>query len=145
MAAGNNSLWHQVCDVVGLPELKQDARYLTPTLRAQNQATLRETLEAVFETEPVAHWLAAFAAAGVPSSPINSYAQALADPQVAHMGWVQEISLPNGKATRTFGSPFRVNGETLPIAAGPPALGEHTEEVLGQVDPEHLGTPMMPV
>ena len=145
MAAGNNSLWHQVCDVVGLAELKEDARYLTPSLRARNQEALRETLEAVFETEPVAHWLSAFAAAGVPSSPINTYSQALGDPQVAHMGWVQDITLPNGKATKTFGSPLRINGRTLPIRANPPALGAHTEEVLGKLDPQHLSTPMMPV
>ena len=55
MAAGNNSLWHQVCNVVALPELKDDERYLTPSLRAQNQNELRETLEAVFETKDVAH------------------------------------------------------------------------------------------
>ena len=145
MAAGNNSLWHHVCDVVVLPELKEDERYLTPTLRAQNQEALRETLEAVFETESVAHWLAAFAGAGVPCSPINTYSQALGDPQVAHMGWVQDITLPNGKATKTFGSPLRINGQTLPVRANPPALGEHTEEVLGKVDPQHLSTPMMPV
>ena len=133
MAAGNNSLWHQVCDVVKLPELKQDERYLTPTLRAENQEGLRETLESVFETESVSHWLSAFAAAGVPCSPINSYSQALDDPQVAHMGWVQDLTLANGKTTRTFGPPLRINGETLPIAARPPALGEHTEEVLSRL------------
>ena len=66
MAAGNNSLWHQVCDVVGLAELRQDERYLTPTLRAQNQEALCDTLETVFETKPVAHWLSAFTTAGVP-------------------------------------------------------------------------------
>ena len=145
MAAGNNSLWHSVCDVVDLPELKQDERYLTPTLRAQNQNVLRETLEAVFETKPVDHWLSAFATAGVPCSPINSYSQALGDPQVAHMGWVQDITLPNGNTTKTFGSPLRINGESLSIATGPPGLGEHTEEVLGKLDPEHLSTPIMPV
>ena len=141
MAAGNNSLWHQVCDVVGRPELKQDERYLTPTLRAENQDGLRETLESVFETESVSHWLSAFAAAGVPCSPINSYSQALDDPQVAHMGWVQDLTLANGKTTRTFGPPLRINGETLPIAARPPALGEHTAEVLKRLDPQTLNAP----
>ena len=143
MAAGNNSLWHHVCDVVALPELKEDERYLTPSLRAQNQNELRETLEAVFETKDVAHWLAAFAEAGVPCSPINSYSEALTDPQVDYMGWVQEITLPNGKVTKTFGSPLRINGATLPISANPPGLGEHTEEVLGKLDAASLSTPVM--
>ena len=143
MAAGNNSLWHHVCDVVALPELKEDERYLTPSLRAQNQNELRETLEAVFETKDVAHWLAAFAEVGVPCSPINSYSEALTDPQVDYMGWVQEITLPNGKVTKTFGSPLRINGATLPISANPPGLGEHTEEVLGKLDAASLSTPVM--
>ncbi len=143
MAAGNNSLWHSVCDVVALPELKEDERYLTPSLRAQNQDTLRVTLEEVFETKEVAHWLAAFAEVGVPCSPINSYSEALSDPQVEYMGWVQEITLPNGKVTKTFGSPLRINGATLPIAASPPGLGEHTEEVLGKLDAANLSTPVM--
>ena len=145
MAAGNNSLWHQVCDVVGLAKLKQDDRYLTPARRAENQEALRETLESVFETEPVSHWLASFAAAGVPCSPINTYSQALTDPQVEHMGWVQAITLPNGKAIRTFGSPVRINGETVPVFSRPPALGEHTEEVLRKIDPQRLGTSILPV
>ena len=143
MAAGNNSLWHHVCDVVALPELKEDERYLTPSLRAQNQNELRETLEAVFETKDVVHWLAAFAEAGVPCSPINSYSEALTDPQVDYMGWVQEITLPNGKVTKTFGSPLRINGATLSITANPPGLGEHTEEVLGKLDAANLSTPVM--
>lgn len=143
MAAGNNSLWHSVCDVVALPELKEDERYLTPSLRAQNQDALRLTLEEVFETKEVAHWLAAFAEVGVPCSPINSYSEALSDPQVEYMGWVQEITLPNGKVTKTFGSPLRINGATLPIAANPPGLGEHTEEVLGKLDAANLSTPVM--
>lgn len=143
MAAGNNSLWHHVCDVVALPELKEDERYLTPSLRAQNQNELRETLEAVFETKDVAHWLAAFSEVGVPCSPINSYSEALTDPQVDYMGWVQEITLPNGKVTKTFGSPLRINGATLPISANPPGLGEHTEEVLGKLDAASLSTPVM--
>ena len=119
-----------------MAELAQDERYLTPTLRAQNQEALRETLEAVFETQPVAHWLSSFAAAGVPCSPINTYSQALEDPQVAHMGWVQDLMLPNGQATKTFGSPLRANGETPAIRSGPPGLGEHTEDVLSRILPK---------
>lgn len=143
MAAGNNGLWHLVCDVVALPELKEDDRYLTPTLRARNQEVLRDTLEEVFQEKSVSHWLTAFANAGVPCSPINTYSQALSDPQVEHMGWVQALTLANGNETRTFGSPFRINGETAQIERRPPGLGEHTEEVLAKLDPQHLSTPVM--
>ena len=129
IAAGNHKLWLSVLDVVGLPKLAEDARFLTPTDRAQHQDALRELLEAVFHRQPVAHWIDAFNAAGVPHARINDYAAALADPQAAHMGWVQPLTLPNGQQTHTFASPVRLNGQGFPIRRPPPALGEHTAEI----------------
>jgi crotonobetainyl-CoA:carnitine CoA-transferase CaiB-like acyl-CoA transferase len=133
MAAGNNNLWASVCKVVELPALETDERYLNPTLRAENQTALKETLEAIFSKKPTSHWLQVFSEAGVPCSPINNYADALSDPQVEHMGWVQDLTLANGFKTKTFGSPMRINGETLKVNMRPPQLGEHTEEVLAQL------------
>ncbi|MGB1258278.1 MAG: CoA transferase, partial [Thiolinea sp.] len=133
MAAGNNNLWHLVCDVVECDELKADERFLNPTLRAQNQLELKNMLEAIFTQQSVAHWLEAFNAVGVPCSPINTYSQALADPQVEYMGWVQDLTLANGVATKTFASPLRINNETKPLRMRPPELGEHTDEVLAEL------------
>ena len=129
IAAGNHKLWLNVLDVVAMPDLAQDARFLTPTDRAQNQGALKVLLEAQFTQQPVAHWIDAFNAAGVPHARINDYAAALADPQTAHMGWVQPLTLPNGRQTRTFASPVRLNGQGSPIRRPPPDLGQHTAEI----------------
>ena len=129
IAAGNHKLWLSVLDVVKMPELAEDARFLTPTDRARNQAALKDILEAVFTRQPVAHWIDAFNAAGVPHARINDYAAALADPQTEHMGWVQPLTLPNGQQTRTFASPVRLNGQGFPIRRSPPELGQHTQEI----------------
>jgi crotonobetainyl-CoA:carnitine CoA-transferase CaiB-like acyl-CoA transferase len=67
---------------------------------------------------------------GVPCAPLNTYSAALADPQVAHYGWVQPLELANGVRTRTFGSPL---GRATPIRRRPPLLGEHTGEVLAEL------------
>ncbi|WP_144636257.1 CaiB/BaiF CoA transferase family protein [Bordetella genomosp. 13] len=131
MAAGNNALWKSVCEVVGRPELYADALYANTGLRARNQDTLRELLEVHFMQEDAVTWLERFRARGVPCAPINNYSDVLKDPQVEHMGWVQDLDLPNGKRTRSFGSPVRVGGATTPIRLRPPALGEHNDEILG--------------
>jgi crotonobetainyl-CoA:carnitine CoA-transferase CaiB-like acyl-CoA transferase len=136
MAAGNNALWHSVCEVVGMPELEKDGRYLTTTLRAQHQIALRETLEAVFKQHDATHWIEKFRQAGVPCAPINTYSQVLADEQVEHMQWVQPVELPNGVSTRTFVSPMRFCGETPGIRRRPPALGEHNDELLSPTGTE---------
>ena len=78
-------------------------------------------------------WPATFNAVGVPHARINDYASALADPQVAHMEWLQSIALPGGHMTQTFASPLRLNGQGFPIHLNPPALGEHTDDVLTRV------------
>ena len=129
IAAGNQQLWLKVVKAVNLPALANDSRFASTRERAANQTPLKEILEAEFRKASAAHWLRVFADAGVPHAAINDYAAALADAQVDHMGWVQPLRLPNGTMTRTFGSPVRLNGRTVPIYAPPPALGQHTDEI----------------
>ncbi|MFN3208180.1 MAG: CaiB/BaiF CoA transferase family protein [Roseovarius sp.] len=134
MAAGNNSLWASVCRVVGREDLQDDPKFIDPTTRAQNQDELRELLEDIFRTRPAGHWIAAFAEAGVPCSPINTYPDVLQDPQVEHMGWVQKIELPNGVNTQTFGPVLRINDAAQQVTRRPPGIGEHTEEILAELE-----------
>ena len=133
MAAGNNALWQAVCDVVEQPQWRDDERFQTPTLRAQHQTVLREMLEAIFTRDDASVWLERFRAAGVPCAPINTYAEVLADEQVEHMQWVKPLTLPNGVQTKTFGSPVQFDGQATPIRRAPPALGEHNDDVFGEL------------
>lgn len=133
MAAGNNSLWKAVCAVVKREDLATDARFLNPTDRAVNQDALRELLEDIFKTADADTWLSRFRDAGVPCAPINNYSDVLADPQVEHMQWVQDLELPNGARTRTFASPIRFDARTADIRRRPPELGEHNQEILAEL------------
>ena len=130
MAAGNNSLWKAVCGVVDMPELFEDERFTSTALRAQHQHALLGILEAVFANQPAEYWLEKFRKAGVPCAPINTYSDILADDQVSHMQWVQDIPLPNGHIAKTFASPIRFDQQTSRIASGPPELGQHNDEIL---------------
>jgi crotonobetainyl-CoA:carnitine CoA-transferase CaiB-like acyl-CoA transferase len=136
LAAGNDRLWQAACDVIGRSDLTQDARFGSPTLRAQNQDALRELLEAEFAKYPTAKLLELFAGRGVPCAPINSYSEVLADPQVKHMEWAEEMELPNGARTRTIISPLRLSGKKLGVRRRPPALGEHNDEIIAAADPQ---------
>lgn len=133
MAAGNDALWRAVCKVIGRMELCEDPRFLHTTDRAANQDELRQILEAIFSERDAVSWLEAFREAGVPCAPINTYSDVLRDAQVEHMQWVQDLTLPNGAATKTFVSPIRFNARTASVLRRPPALGEHNEEVLAEL------------
>lgn len=138
LAAGTNKLWEATCEGIARPDLARDPRFATPSLRAQNQDALRDLLEIEFIRYDARQLLEIFAARGVPCAPINRYSEVLADPQVEHMGWVAPVKLPNGVATKTVISPQRISGANVTVYREPPALGEHTAEVLAEIGVQSL-------
>lgn len=130
IAAGNDKLWGEVCEAVGMPELKNDERFKIQPLRARNQRQLAEILQGVFSTRTAEQWLGEFDRRGVPCAPINTFAEILTDPHVQHMGWVTDLTLPNGVATKTVGFPIGMSCHTFRIFRPPPKLGEHNQEVV---------------
>jgi crotonobetainyl-CoA:carnitine CoA-transferase CaiB-like acyl-CoA transferase len=133
IAAGNDKLWKAVCETVGMPQLLDDPRYASTRDRAANQAALKAVLEERFAEETAAVWLERFTAAGVPNAPINSYEEALADPQVAAREWVQPLTLPGGAQTRTFGAPVAMTGTDFSIRRPPPALDGDRDAILEEL------------
>lgn len=129
IAAGNDKLWNDVCEAVGMPELFRDPRFADQKSRAKNQGELAAILQPAFSTKAARDWLAEFDRRGVPCAPIHDFAEVLEDPHVAHMGWVEPLTLPNGVTTRTVGFPVGISGFDFAIYRRPPALGEHTDEV----------------
>lgn len=128
MAAGNNDLFRRACEGFGREELVSDPRFASTALRAKNQAALKDLLEQTFAHLTAEECLDRARRQGVPCAPINTYSQALADPQVAHYGWVRPLELPGGGKTKTFSSPLG----KAPLNK-PPALGEHTAEILQEL------------
>ncbi|WP_353189315.1 CoA transferase [Pandoraea pnomenusa] len=126
--------WQAICALVHRVDLLDDSRFATPRERARHQAALRDVLEAVFVLDDRGVWLARLAAVGVPCTAISTYSQVLADPQVAHMGWVQPMVLPTGETTHTIGSPVRLNGQSPVTHSDPPAPGAHTGDILAELD-----------
>jgi formyl-CoA transferase len=130
MAAGNDELFRKGCAALDIPAAAADPRFATTTLRARHQATLAALIEAAVAGWSTQACLGRLREAGVPCAPINSYSEALRDPQVEHYGWVQPLALPNGAVTRTMGNPLAKHGGRL---QPPPALGEHTDEILQEL------------
>lgn len=134
IAAGNDRLWQSVCSVIDRGELLVDGRFQTNTQRAKNQKVLAALIEEVLVKATTTVWLERFTTAGVPCAPINSYSAALRDPQVEHMQWLQHMELPDGTKMRTFTSPLKMTHQCFGIRRRVPMLGEHTEEILAELD-----------
>jgi formyl-CoA transferase len=82
----------------------------------------------VIVTEPAAVWLEQLETAGIPAGPINRISQALSDVQAQHRRMVRSIA-----GVPLVGSPVRLDGERADSKLPPPALGEHTDQILASL------------
>ncbi|MDB5591521.1 CoA transferase [Enterovirga sp.] len=130
ITANTEKMWRQLCDVLALPDLPQDARFLTNEARYRNRQELWPILEQAFQGRAAADWLDRLLAAEIPAAIVNTLEQSLSDPQVLHRGMVATLDGPNGERLRVAGNPIKLRGAEEPPAGYPPALGQHSEQVL---------------
>jgi crotonobetainyl-CoA:carnitine CoA-transferase CaiB-like acyl-CoA transferase len=112
--------------------LAGNARFETNTLRVTHRGELVPHLEGLMRTRTTTQWQDALTSVDVPHAPVWNYAQLLSHPQAAARGLRVEVRDPQGRPVDLVGTPFHIQGEALPELSAPPALGQHTEEILQQ-------------
>ena len=87
-------------------------------------------LQAAFGQRGGRQWLERMEAAGIPCGPINGVREVFADPQVRARRMHRELSRPDGDAVPQVACPVNLSATPVDYDTPPPALGQHTEEVL---------------
>ena len=133
LGAANDRIFRRLCDALGHPEWAVDPDHRDDEHRVQNRVALAARIEAVTARRPRAHWLALFEARDIPCGPINNYEEVMADPQILARELVVETDHPTLGRIRTLGTPLKLSGTPLTPGRPAPLLGQHTDEVLGEV------------
>lgn len=133
LAVGNDGQFAKFCQVAGRPEIASDPRFAKNQDRVRNRAVLVPLLEEVMRTRRKYDWLPALEAAKVPCGAINNLAEVFADPQVRGRGMVHRWEHPLAGALDLVASPLKLSGTPVRTDIPPPLLGQHTEQVLGEV------------
>jgi crotonobetainyl-CoA:carnitine CoA-transferase CaiB-like acyl-CoA transferase len=133
VAAGNDSQFRKLCAVLGEPALAEDARFVKNADRVKNRDVLTTHLQALFARWDMAALLEALDEGGVPAGPINTLSQVFENPQVKARE--TQLSLHSASMGEIPGvrCPLRMSGAEIGSTLPPPALGEHTEEVLARL------------
>ena len=130
IAAGNDRLYAALCGVVGMPELVSDPRFRTNPERVANREELVSILSARLATHTTHDWYEALRAAGVPAAPVASIADVVSAEQTAALGILQPLPHPDIPDLQLPALPLSFDGERARHRTAPPAVGEHTEEIL---------------
>ncbi|MCU0512478.1 MAG: CoA transferase [Anaerolineae bacterium] len=130
LAVGNDGQFARLCALLERRDWLADARFATNPARVQHREALATHLAEIFATRPVADWVDALLAAGIPAGPIHTVAQALNDPHVLARGMVQTLPLTASDSFRMVASPLKLSATPPRADLPPPALGEHTAALL---------------
>ena len=122
--------WGLFCRALGKGEWERDPRFATNADRVHNREALIPLIGDIFKGRTSKEWLDVLHREGVPAAPIQRVDQVLADPQVHLQKMVTSLQHPTLGRVPSLGTPIKVDGAMDAPLAPPPALGEHTQEVL---------------
>ncbi|KAH9462407.1 hypothetical protein MJO28_002818 [Puccinia striiformis f. sp. tritici] len=131
----NNRQFEKLCNVLELDELKSDQRFITNSKRVENRVELIEILNDRLKSRPVHEWVDKLNKFGLPCSRINSIREAFDEPQTHARQMIQEVDCHHSKSGKIqlIGTPIKLSQSPLTIRSAPPALGEHTKEILTEL------------
>jgi crotonobetainyl-CoA:carnitine CoA-transferase CaiB-like acyl-CoA transferase len=130
LALGNDNLWQRFWTAIGDPAYAESDEFRTNADRRRNRDRIVARIESILREKPRSHWLAVLREARIPAGPINDLSQVAADEAMLARGMFYRVPLANGGALPQVGTGIVIDGDCASPRSAPPALGEHTDEVL---------------
>ena len=122
------------CRVVGREELFNDPRFADDDSRWQHGDYLNDIMQSWCADKTKDEILQLLGKAKMPAAPLHSTQDVLDDPHVQAMGYLRRVPFPGAaRDVPIVETPFRMSATPGIIRHRAPLLGEHTDEVLGEI------------
>jgi crotonobetainyl-CoA:carnitine CoA-transferase CaiB-like acyl-CoA transferase len=129
VACPTEKFWQSLCRALGREDLTSHPHFKDAFQRIVHRQELYQVLGEIFLTKTADEWMEMLRREDVPSAPVNTLDRVMADPQLLHRNMVVEVDHPAGGKFKCVGNPVKASGGDE-VFHHPPALGEHTEEIL---------------
>ena len=129
IAVITDNFWQNLKEVLGCEDLDVP-EYDTQPGRWRDREFINRRLNEVLGRDTCSNWLRRLEEQRIPCAPVNSFGQALSDPQVLHRNMVVELQHPSGGRTRGPGNPIKLSRTRRETFTAAPTLGQHTDDVL---------------
>jgi len=133
IAANKQEQWEALTEVLGLPELKTDARFQERDNRKRNRKELTPLLEAKLDEREGAYWVEELNKRDVPAGLILTLEDSLVQPQVKHRETFNKVTVDGVGDLELFNMTAKFSKTPGKVTAPPPKLGEHTHALLGEL------------
>ncbi|MFT4518696.1 MAG: CoA:oxalate CoA-transferase [Halioglobus sp.] len=132
IAVITDNFWQNLKKVVDCDDF-EDAAFDTRPGRWEGRELINRRLNEILSEHSCNHWLVKLEAEKIPCSPVNSFSQALADPQVLHRNMVIDLGHPGGAATKGPGNPIKLSRTNEESFTAAPLLGQDTDTVMAEL------------
>jgi crotonobetainyl-CoA:carnitine CoA-transferase CaiB-like acyl-CoA transferase len=136
VAVGNDAQFARLCRALGLAGTEDDPRFATNRARVANREALVALLEGTLSGRTAAAWVAVLSEAGVPCGLVNDVGEAFA--LAERLGLAPVVQ---AEGVPQVANPIRLAATPPTYRLAPPALGEHTDEVLRWLQDEPPADP----
>jgi crotonobetainyl-CoA:carnitine CoA-transferase CaiB-like acyl-CoA transferase len=130
IAVLSETFWPKLCQALERADLANDERFATLPDRREHREVLEEIISKVVASKTVAEWERRLEDHDVPYAPILGVSAALSHPHAQAREMVVTAVHRDIGEMRMTGRPVKFPGATQAALTAPPALGEHTREVL---------------
>ncbi|HEY8872129.1 MAG TPA: CaiB/BaiF CoA-transferase family protein [Stellaceae bacterium] len=130
IAVLSESFWGKLCDALERPDLAEDPRFATPSLRRDRRDEVDRLIAEVTCTRTVAEWQERLTTFDVPHAPVLGVTAALAHPHAQAREMVVTAQHATAGPLPLVGRPIKFPGSPQSPSTAPPTLGQHTAQVL---------------
>ncbi len=132
LAVVTDEFWRKLTGILDLPELDTDENQVRAG-RLKNRELINHELSRMLIKRSRKYWLEKLRTAGIPSAPVNDFAEAFAEPQVRAREMVVEVEHTQGERVCMPGNPVKLSETYTDTFTPSPALGEHNQKIFGEL------------
>jgi crotonobetainyl-CoA:carnitine CoA-transferase CaiB-like acyl-CoA transferase len=133
IGAHYDRFFSRLLSVIGRPDLLGDPRFADRAARVRHKAELDAIVAAAIASRDLPHWVAEFAKADVPSSPVHDLAEAVASPEAEEAGLVANVGYPDGASLTLVADPVKFIGEEPGTMTRAPRYSQDAHWIMNHV------------
>ena len=131
IAAGNDKLFNNLCNVLEIPNISNDERFQTNSLRCENMEELKKIFEEKLNLKNTEEWIKEMETLKIPCGPIFNIKQAVENPQIKERNMIIKSYHKKIGEFKSAGNPIKMSTYDDKETRGDiPDLDEHREKIL---------------
>ena len=135
VAANNDRQFRTLCERLRCFDLLDDERFVTNARRVEHRPLMDEIFDAKFKAKSSEEWLKVLDGSGLAFGSVNTIQKAFEHPQTRARDMIQsmEWEAVQSGLWQSIGPPVKFEKTKAAMVSRPPLLGEHTEQILGEI------------